>query len=504
MNKWLIKRQQLFLKLIILITIAVLTTCTKTENNSSQSKETKLLSITDKELKNLEEYKPLVENKEKDIPLINMADYELVIKLMNVNIDLDSQDEQIIVYKNMNMEIDNIFIAIADFNNVKNSYERLWESITLAKNTLSVYIDDVIGDHDNEIICTGRDNQGKNTIDIFWGNDRGNPNKYISIFSTSAQGTIEINQLERSRAYFQGLKNGISYTINVSKETIENENKILIKDVYYWDFPQKKYLLLSTELIEYESIEEKQLLSVINGNKNNFYKYLSGPWSCEDKIIYFDIYSKNTVFYSNEIQESYSWQNTYKPLSTILFLRCSNEIINYIENEISVKIESYDEISITVRDIDTQTGKKTSNEIWTNNYTRMNNEMQNITIKGLPSNNDSKIIPNLVGQYINDGGDIIDFFGNKFFMKMNNKTYNGGYALYMSDVPILGMKIILADGTVAEDRMYKMDYTEEKMEQKLKRTITLTKGTLSVHGFKAYDIEPSSFVQIETIETESY
>ncbi len=234
--------------------------------------------------------------KEPQKPLIQLDDNEVLISTVDLNLDLDTQDEQIIVFKNKNDSEDKIHIAVADFNNVQNKYSRVWETITNAENNRSfmVNLEDLIGDHSDEIICSGRDSEGRTTLDIFWKNtSERNRFSYMPVFNIAKRGTIEINQMERSRGYLQGLKNGISYTITV---TSESENHELIISKYYWDFPEKKYLLFSQEKIENTVIVEKQQQEILSGDEIVFFDYITGPWQNGDLIIYFNPKKETATF----------------------------------------------------------------------------------------------------------------------------------------------------------------------------------------------------------------
>ena len=438
-----------------------------------------------------------------DKPLIHMQNDEVLISTITLNLDLDTQDEQVLVFKERSNPDGKIHIAVADYNNVQNNYTRAWESITTAENNRSfmVQLDDLIGDHNNEIVCSGRDSQGRTTLDVFWKNTtERNVLGYMPIFNFAERGTIEIDRQERSRGYLQGLKNGISYTITVTSEAGDNE---LVTSKYYWDFPLKKYQLLSQEHIENKSVIENQLQEIVAGYEEDFYKFINGPWSNGDLIIYFDPKNESATFYTDDIQENYSWVNSYKVLSNLLYIRCRNEIINYIENEIYVRVIGLNEVSITVRDIDSLKRTKDSNDIWTNVYTRMGDIQQAETVKNLDAIISETKLPELSGQYISGAGDIIEFYGSDFYMKNSTEEIKGGFAVYQADITILSIKIIDENGIVTEERTFALEYSEEQRDRAIERTLVLTPGSLSIHGFHPSETEFYRLTQTETLEIAS-
>ncbi|MDC7227192.1 MAG: pallilysin-related adhesin [Spirochaetales bacterium] len=442
-------------------------------------------------------------NLKSDKPLIEISSEDVLLNTLNLNLDLDTHEEQILVTKKKSSPEGKIHLIVADYSNVTKSYIRAWESETSAENIRSfmVYLDDLIGDHNNEIVCTGRDSQGRTTLDVFWKNTADNQLGYGAVFSNSAMGTIEINQQERSRAYHQGLKNGVSYTVTVTSETDGPEdNPGLTKSIYFWDFPLRRYVLLSEEKLESEAIVENRITEVINGDEEKFYEFISGPWYKDERIMYFDPENKSSTFYSDDIQENYSWSNSYKVMSNLLYTRGRNDIINYIENEIYIRIIALDEVMITVRDIDNQTRKKSENDIWTGRYLRMNNEMQADTITDIDSVLNYDNLPVLSGQYISDSGDIIEFYGSDFYLKNSFEEIKGGFAVYSADIDILNLKIIDSKGIVSEERSFALNYTEEIKQKSIERVLVLTPGSLSIYGFHVSDTEFFRFTQIETLE----
>ncbi|MBI9105558.1 MAG: pallilysin-related adhesin [Spirochaetales bacterium] len=445
-------------------------------------------------------------------PVIKLGSNEVLINTINLNLDLDSSEEQIIIIKDRDMPEGKITIVVADYDNVENKYIRSWQSSTGASNIRSfiVYLDDLIGDHNNEIVCSGRDANGNSTLDIFWKNNSSSNSllSYLSIFNISEKGTIEIIQQSRSRAYQQGLKDGVSYPITVTREEgTASESIDLIQSKYYWDFPLKRYVKLTEEKLESTEIIERQLTEILDGDEQGFYNYINGPWISESRekddnelIIYFNPDMQTATFYTGDIQENYTWANSYKVLSNLLYIRCRNEIINYIENEIFVKINGIDEITITVKDIDSQTRVKAPNDIWSMKYRRLNSTRLNETIKTIESVSGLSDLPILTGQYISDSGDVMEFYGSEFQMRTSYNVLSGGFAVYSADIDILDLKIINEAGIVYDTRTFALDFSEIEKDRTIERTLILTPGKLSIYGFKASNTVVYRLVQIETLE----
>jgi len=454
-------------------------------------------------------------NPDSQKPVIKLEADEVLLNTINLNLDLDSSEEQIIVLKDRENPEGKITIAVADYDNVKNSYIRTWQSSTGASNIRSfiVYLDDLIGDHNNEIVCSGRDADGNSTLNVFWKNNSSGNSllSYISVLDISEKGTIEILQQERSRAYQQGLKDGVSYPITVTREEITESDAIdLIQSYYFWDFPLRHYIKLTEEKIKSTEIMERQLSEVLEGDEKDFYNFIKGPWikernvkGSEDLIIFFDPEKEATTLYTENIQENYSWVNSYKVLSNRLYIRCRNETINYIENELKVVINNMDEITVTVIDIDSQTWAKDPNDIWSQRYRRLNPADRDDTIKSIESVIGKRELPALTGQYISDSGDLMEFYGSEFHMRTSYADFSGGFAVYSADTDILDLKIVDEAGIVTETQTFSMDFQEEEKDRTIERTLVLTPGKLSIFGFRASNTEYFRFVQTETLEIPS-
>ena len=497
-----IRKQNIFY-LFLLIPVFILS-CTGEEPEYEPPETVTEIVPTESEDENYRDiYNGSAFNVNSEKPVIEIGIDEVLINTLNLNLDLDSHEEQIIVLKHRNDPDGRIYITVADYSNVTSTYIRVWQSETLAENIRSfmVYLDDLIGDHNSEIVCSGRDAGGNTTLNVFWKNTSDNNLSYIPVFEKTVKGTIDINQMERVRGYHQGLKDGVSYTITMTSEAAAEDGTMnLVKTVYYWDFPLRQYIELSSEIIENNDIAETRLSYILNGDESVFYDFISGPWFKDQQIIYFDPENESSTFYTDDIQENYDWMNSYKIMSNLLYTRCKNEIINYIENEIYVRVIDVDEVKITVRDIDNQTRKKNENEIWTGTYVRMNNDMKADTVKTLESVIDVTELPVLTGQYISDAGDLMEFYGSDFYMKNAYEEISGGFAVYSADFNILNLKVIDDNGMVSEERSFAIDYREDRKENSIERTIVLTPGTLSIYGFHVSDTEFFRFTQIETLE----
>ena len=102
-------------------------------------------------------------------PKVTLNPNDILIDLIDTNLDLDSHDEQILIVKDNSITGSSLRILIADFDDILNSYSISWESETSSDNirSFSINLKDITGDHNLEIVCSGTDLDGKETLNIF-------------------------------------------------------------------------------------------------------------------------------------------------------------------------------------------------------------------------------------------------------------------------------------------------------------------------------------------------
>ncbi|MCK4516256.1 MAG: pallilysin-related adhesin, partial [Spirochaetaceae bacterium] len=136
---------------------------------------------------------------------VRLPDEYLPSQVFTMNLDLDETEEQIIVFKRRDDPHDLIRILVVSFDPIRNSWIRAWEGATAANNVRSftLYTDDLIGDHEQEIVCFGINNAGEQTLDIFrrTSNALGLGLAYSPILSLAADVNISIAEIDRSEAF---------------------------------------------------------------------------------------------------------------------------------------------------------------------------------------------------------------------------------------------------------------------------------------------------------------
>lgn len=442
-------------------------------------------------------------------PKVPIPKQDNLLQVINVNLDLDQSEEQILVLKNKEKADAPIQIAVADYDNVRNEYVMSWEHTTYATNirTFTVKTEDIIGDHNLEIICTGMNSKGEQTLNIFRKTHppTGVNLYYTQIFGIAVKGTIAIEKHQRSQAYKLGQKNGTSFSIvTYSKDPSGSHIGDLVKRTYNWKYQTNTYVETDTQKIPGKQIEDQRLNKLYSEGAKAFESFLAGPWvkssssgaangtdptastpDSGDTILFFDPTKKEITFYSGDVMEVYYWENSYRTLYNSLVISGYNELVQYIKAQISLSVTSIDHIQVY------------SPDQWAGSYQKLTESMQQSLIK---HSNVPYTPPKLSGTYTSPSGAKLDFKDPRFTLDEGGKSRTGGYSIFDYGVPVLELRFLTPGGIVDGTKAYKLDFSEEKSKTQIIRKLVLTPGRLSIHGFVAIGDTPVHYDQTINLE----
>ena len=445
-------------------------------------------------------------------PKVPIRKEDNLLQVINVNLDLDQSEEQILVLKNKDKADSPIRVAVADFDNVRNEYVMSWEHATGATNirTFTVTTEDIIGDHNLEIIASGMNSKGEQTLDIF---RKTHPptgvNLYYSeIFSIAVKGTIDIERHDRSQAYKLGQKNGTSYSIvTYSKDPNGEHIGDLLKRTYNWRYQTNTYVETDQQKIPGKQIEDQRLNELYSQGAAAFEKFLAGPWfkassgpsggqpdptastpNTNNTILFFDPTKREITFYSGDVMEVYYWENSYRTLYNRLVISGYNELVQYIKDQISISVSSINKIEVY------------SPDEWAGTYQKLTQSMQDSLIK--KANQPFKK-PDLTGEYTSSSGSKITFSAPRFVLDEGGTVKKGGYSIFDYGEPVIELRILTPGGIVSSTKSYKFDFSEEKSKTQIVRKLTLVPGKLGIHGFVATGDPPIQYEQTEVLQNKS-
>ncbi|HEB11497.1 MAG TPA: pallilysin-related adhesin [Spirochaetales bacterium] len=433
---------------------------------------------------------------------------EQLIEAININLDLDSHDEQILIIKKKGEATEPIKIAVVDFDTIRSRYLRSWESLTNATNirTFNITLKDVVGDHSLEIICRGINSMGRLSLDVF----RKTPSPsgmglyFAPICQIVADGSIEIEEIERSEGYQLGQKNGPSFPIFAYVKDIESENILdLVKYSYYWQYKKNKYILTSKEKIPGEAVEEKQLAELFESNSvESFEEYLAGPWYLSgrengqgEELILFNLAERSISIFSGDVQEIYIWKDSLRYLTNRLLIYTENESINTLKKRIDVQAKTINTIEIIIR----------GSELWDSfrgSYVKLSEEMQQSLLdKRLSAAAKGDI--RLSGLYRSPAGVELIFAPPRFTWLEKESEYSGGFTVFNIGENILYLKGLNPKGLTTGDKIFVFDYSEKREDNRLIKTLLLVPAVLTVHGVEKISDLHTLFEQIEFLEDQN-
>jgi hypothetical protein len=436
-------------------------------------------------------------------PKVQLLPEEVLLNTLDVNLDLDRSDEQIIVVKENNSPDASIKLIVADYDTLRDGFVTAWKGTTLSsqRRFFSVSIHDLIGDHNMEIVCTGINSQGEQTIDLFrrGGGANGVGLSFEPILSLAVRGTVSIQEHERSQAYLNGLKNGESFPV----QTLVEEEVERIRHLYAWRSTENRYIQVQEERIPRQELEDQKLRELFSKDTDAMIDFLSGAWlNGEGSMIYLDSTQDEITLYSGDIQEVYHWTSRYRFLSNSISLKGENELIPYMHIEVAIRIQDFNSILITLYDIDSHNGRRSINNSWSGSYFHSPIPKSSIT-KASASKVGAVVLPTVSGFFQGESGEELYLDSPNFSLKQKDETKSGGYAIYQVDVPIFEFKFMGKEGLVREQKAYRLIYREEEDAERVVRRMILVPGKIGVNGFSPRDDEQElRFRQVEYVNRE--
>lgn len=444
------------------------------------------------------------------IPKISMDPGQFIVTIIQTNLDLDTEDEQIIVHKINRGEDSHIIVDVIDFDSIRDKYVISWEFETQATNVRSFDLDliDVTGDHNLEIICRGSFGNDTQTLDILKRNQQKTNYgllTYNPILSLKENGNIEIQQNPRSQSYKTGISNGKSFPVIATVSSSEVENRFdIIRKSYYWRNDEGTFSLINTEKIPGKQIEDSRLRSILAGTKNKFENFLSSMWvltsqeeNSNGPLVLFELDKRKITFFDKDIQEVYRWESSTKTLYNTLIINCRNDIVPYLKVTLYIRIADISTIDLVYKDDSVRNTKKATNKNWSGKYLKTDKTLEDYLFTRDTAGDRKDTETHLTGYYKSDYGEEIYFDPPRFELRKDGTIYRGGVYKFNIGVDILQLKYIDDNHKVIKTETYKYDFMVNKSDLEIVRTLVLIPGSLNVTGFIP---SGETFIRYEQIE----
>ena len=371
------------------------------------------------------------ENLNTKIPL---EEGETVIAVLNKESEQGLAEEQFVLYRTASAN-NPVYITFLRFDEGTKNYKRLWNAPTAVTRpeTVNIFNQDLIGDRNNCIIVTGMNSHNEHTMTIFRRSGGQTPeNTHRKIAEIQIGGSIIIQEAARPLAYQQGISSGQSFNIAAYGHDSSSANILdQIETIYSFSSASGQYEQIRVSRIPGTQIEQRRLREILSGAPGVFEKFINDLWyyvSPQGTIdtkqyLYFDPEGKEIIFYSDEAQQVFTWQNSTSTRYG-LYIRSRNISINTLFRFIDIELESLDSIRVRVNE-DVRL-RITANTTWDGSYRRAGNanlktetSLLNPAVDAFFESSWGRLELKNSGEYtINAGGNIRS--GNYVFYRIDN------------------------------------------------------------------------------------
>jgi len=416
---------------------------------------------------------------------------------LEANLDQDAAEEQIILLQNRTNLSLPATIEIADFDQARKTYYLAWEGTILASASqpITLSLDDLIGDHQVEIILQGINEAGHPTLDVF----RAVPSagglafSYRTIFSKESKGSIQFEHPLRPESYTTGQNSDLSDPIVFDEpDPKSTDPQDILRTTYNWLFQKGEYVITGQERYKRGPTGDSALEKVLSGDNSGLEAFLQGPWakatteSGQLLLLNFDPTGRTLTFATADTQESYRWDVSSRSSRGSLYIVGTNELINLIKLQMSVALTTSSTIDVNAPD----------DPNWSGKYQRLDSTAARALAK--KSAQALSHEPPPVGVFKNDKGDEFDFQVPKIHFTLDGKTRNGAMGVFpLGNDTILQIEVPSKDNMRAWSRAYSLVTHKEANTSRVVRTLELQAGTLSSTGWVSDQSDPIRLEQVE-------
>lgn len=432
-----------------------------------------------------------------DAPRIPLGANKRVLQSLATNLDLDPAEEQILILQNKTNLSLPVSIQVADYDVARKTYYLAWEGSALASASqpLTLSLDDLIGDHQQEVLIQGLDESGHPSLDVL----RLVPPtgslgfEYQTIFSRVSLGTVRIEHPLRPVTYEEGQNSDLSALIIIDEpDARSNDPRDTVRTSYSWLFQKGEYVSTGVERYQRDTSGDATLEKIFNGDNTQFEAFLEGPWlkAVPDKtgllILFFRSAEREITFASSRAQEVYHWEVTSRSSRASLSLVGSNDLINLIKLQMNVMVATADTIEVNAMD----------NPGWSGTYKKLDPSAARVLARQGTEALAQQKPP--VGLYRNDKGDEFDFMAPEIRLRLGGVVMTGSVAVFpLGEVTVLQIKVPARPGSPGLSRSYSMVAKEESSTSRVVRTLRLQGGTLNSKGWVSDQSDPLRLEQVE-------
>ena len=310
---------------------------------------------------------------------------ETLISTLTIDINNDGYDDEVLIVRKATSQ--NLWIVAALIDSDSGFYERLEPIKTqfTRTRTFSYMGMDVTGEHKNALVYQGLADDGNYIMEIYLCAEQHGVSYLRNIGDFSCDGTVFIQQTERSESYALAMSKGESFSVWVYKSDVPAEaagtdksktsvGQNQIQQEYKWNPSSQKYELAREIKVTAGRLAATELSRIQDGTVETFAAFLEGLWyktSNNDgniRYMYFNYPDNEIIQLYKDIQEVYEWEDS-KLRHNGIYLTAVNADIMNLHRRFDIALVNTDEIKITLRDdINLIINENTQ---WDGNYKKM-------------------------------------------------------------------------------------------------------------------------------------
>ena len=303
---------------------------------------------------------------------------ETLISTLTIDINNDGYDDEVIIVRKASSQ--NLWVVAALIDSESGFYERLdpIETQFTRTRTFSYMGIDVTGEHKNALVYQGVADDGNYVMKIYLCVENHGRSELRNIGDFSCDGTVFIQQTERSESYALAMSKGESFSVWVYKSDTQKEGDTSaqnqIQQEYKWNPGSQKYELAREIKVTAGRLAATELSRIQDGTVETFAAFLDGLWyktSNTDgniRYMYFNYPANEIIQLYRDTQEVYEWEDS-KLRHNGIYLTAVNADIMNLHRRFDIALVNTDEIKITLRDdINLIISENTQ---WDGNYKKM-------------------------------------------------------------------------------------------------------------------------------------
>lgn len=370
---------------------------------------------------------------------LTLKNDETLLSSMGVDLNDDSLDDEILIIKKSAKP--NLFIVIGIYNPNSKNYVRATEIETEVTQFRSFSYNglDITGEHKTALVYQGFTENGSSVLQMFF--CHGNADNFFlsKIGDFKSDGTIFIQQYNRTDTYELSESTGKSFPVWVysSDPSEKGDSLSQIQAEYDWDPTLRKYVQIRQIKVTGQNLAAKELAKIQDGTVKTFADYLDGLWyqtANEDgsiRYIYFDYPNNEVIFLEGDTQEVYTWLSStlYK---NGIYLSTANISIENLGRRFAVTLTDIDQVRIRAYDdVRMHIG---ADNLWDGLYKKLNDAKT-----FMPQEKDNTPVDEIVTAleentlwYTADGASFV-FKGDTYAISTENFNETGIIALSMID-----------------------------------------------------------------------